>query len=294
MTNLIFFLTLAAVLCALFVNGATDAPVLLSAPVLSGSISRRRASLLSAVCNGAGLLLSLRFFPAVGETVRSLAAFGEDRGAIFAVLASAVLWAVAAWRFGIPTSESHALLSALAGASVAYGRGADILRGSALVLLGLFLSLSGGYILCKMFCRLRIKGSSTLLAAAMSFLHGAQDGQKFFGIWMLTLAAGGASGSFITLVLPTAALILGSACVSGNILDSFEPVSKENALSAELSSVVCLAACTLFGLPVSTTHLKSAAMSAAGGNGVTGKTVAAWLLTFPACFVLAYLLSHFL
>ncbi len=274
---------LLILLCALFVNGATDAPVLLSAPILSGALSKRRASLLSALCNGAGLLFSLKFFPAVSETVRSLAAFGDARGAIFAVLAAAILWAVAAWRFGIPTSESHALLAALAGASVAYGRGADILSGSVLVLLGLFLSLSGGYVLCKIFCKFRMKGSSTLLAAAMSFLHGAQDGQKFVGLWLLCTDT--------SLVLPAAALILGSACVGGKILDSFGEegsMTKASALSAEFSSVVCLAFCTLFGLPVSTTHLKSAAMSAAGGKGVTGKTVAAWLLTFPVCFALAF------
>ncbi len=273
-------------LCALFVNGATDAPVLLSAPILSGTLSKRRASLMSAVCNGAGLLISLRFFPAVSETVRSLAAFGEDRGAVFAVLASAILWAVAAWQFGIPTSESHALLSALAGASVACGKGADILSGSALVLLGLVLSLFGGYALCKLFCRLPAKGSPVFLAAVMSFLHGAQDGQKFVGLWLLCTDA--------SLVFPALALVLGSACVGGKILDSFGSITKENALSAERSSAVCLAVCTLFGLPVSTTHLKSAAMSAAGGKGISGGTVAAWLLTFPVCFVLAYLLSYFL
>ncbi len=291
----------------MFVNGATDAPVLLSAPILSGALSRRRAALLSALGNGAGLLAGVFFMGGVAESVRELALLGDgEKGlvALAAVLASAVIWAAAAALFGIPTSESHALLFALAGASAALGRGADITRGVGAVLAGLLLSLGGGFALCRAFCRIAEKIlcpkkerrlALPVLAAAMSFLHGAQDGQKFTALFFLALSFGGVSPSPLWILPPFLALSAGSGFVGGKILDAFGEkgaISEKNALSAELATALCLALCTLFGLPVSTTHLKSAAMSSAGGGGMTGGAVAAWLLTCPACFLLAFGLTR--
>lgn len=308
----LLFLALLVLLCAMFVNGATDAPVLLSAPLLSGALTPRQGAMVSALCNGAGLVISLRFFPSVAETVGELARFGTRPRvgllALSAVLLSAVVWAVAAWVFGIPTSESHALLAGLVGASVALGEGANILGASFEVLWGLCLSLAGGYLLCRLglhatnmlsrrvlysksqrLCR----SASVVLAAASSFLHGAQDGQKFTGLFLLALSFGDVEMGRGAFVLPVLALSVGSACVRGRILDTLGAdgsFSQRGALVAELSGVLCLAACTVLGLPVSTTHLKSAALSAVrqGGRGHARGLVLTWLLTFPACFCLAF------
>ncbi len=298
------------VLAAVFVNGATDAPVMMGASLLSGTLTRREAARISAIGNGAGLLLSLWLFPAVGETVRALAAFGagkEARGALLAVLLSAIVWAVAAWRVGIPTSESHALLAALAGASTALGGGADILGGAVAVGAGLALSLGGGAMLgrwllglsARILCpKTRIwRRAPAVMAAAMSFLHGAQDGQKFAGIYLLVLSAADLPPSPIALVPVLVALTAGSACVGGRILDALGKegeTDERTALAAEGAAAACLAACTAMGLPVSTTHLKTAALAGAGGTRITRATAAAWLLTAPACFALAYAITKFL
>lgn len=309
-----FLLTVAllVLLCAMLVNGATDAPVLLGGSLLSGALTPRQGAIVSALCNGAGLVISLRFFPSVAETVSELARFGTRPRvgllALSAVLLSAVVWAVAAWVFGIPTSESHALLAGLAGASVALGEGANILGASFEVLFGLVFSLTGGYLLCLLlFCvgnklstlaffsrgRRSYRAASVALAAASSFLHGAQDGQKFAGLFFLALSFGGVEMGRGALLLPVLALSAGSACVRGRILDTLGAdgeFSQKGALAAELSGVICLAACTVWGLPVSTTHLKSAALSAVrqGGGGHARGLLLTWLLTFPACFCLAF------
>lgn len=307
---------LLVILAATFVNGATDAPVLMSASVISGALSPQAATLVSAIGNGAGLLLSLALFPSVAETVTELARFGERPRvglfALLAVLGAAVTWAVAAWGFGIPTSESHALLAGLAGASVALGEGASILGASLEVLLGLVLSLAGGYTLCyllllvaqhlsrHLLCTRDGKGyrrASAALGGAMSFLHGAQDGQKFTGLFLLALSFGDVEAGRAVWILPTLALTAGSACVGGKILDTLggkSTLSPRGALASELASALCLALCTALGLPVSTTHLKSAALAAANRDGrvLSPRLVLSWLLTFPVCFFLSFLATR--
>ena len=68
---------------------------------------------------------------------------------------SIVVWAVAAWYFGIPTSESHALIAGLTGSAMALG-GLGAVNGSEWikVLVGLVVStvmgFGGGYLIAKL------------------------------------------------------------------------------------------------------------------------------------------------
>ena len=104
-------------LAVLLVNGWTDAPNAIATAVASGALSFRRAVLLAAGCNLAGVAATSLYMPAVAQTVCEAADFGGDPAtactALCAALLAVVLWATLAWRFGIPTSESHALLSGL-------------------------------------------------------------------------------------------------------------------------------------------------------------------------------------
>ena len=102
------------VLAVIFVNGWTDAPNAIATAVGSGALTFRRGVWLAAACNFAGAALACLCFPAVADTMGELVAFSDLGGAaaaLNAALLSIVLWAVSAWRFGLPTSESHALLA---------------------------------------------------------------------------------------------------------------------------------------------------------------------------------------
>ena len=137
------------VLAVIFVNGWTDAPNAIATAVGSGAISFRRGAALAAVCNFAGTALACLFFPAVAATIEELVVFSDPRAAaaaLNAALMAIVLWAAAAWRFGLPTSESHALLAGLSGSALALGRGAAQLNAGAWLqaLAGLGLSLPAG------------------------------------------------------------------------------------------------------------------------------------------------------
>src|SRR3990170_2860533 len=113
---------------------------------------------------------------------------------------------------GLPTSESHALVAALAGASLATaGRGVLLWDGWRKVLIGLgfssILGFLGGFAIMvaiswifrrvplaavrRLFGRLQI-----LSAAFMGFSHGSNDGQKFIGVFTLALVLGGVLPEF--------------------------------------------------------------------------------------------------
>ena len=76
-------------------------------------------------------------------------------------------------------------------------------------------------------------------------------------------------------------------------------LSPGEGFAADLGGAACLLFCTLAGLPVSTTHAKTAAIlgvgAASGGpvnRGVAGGSALTWLLTFPGCGALGFLLAR--
>jgi len=312
-------LTLSVVL----VNGWTDAPNAIATAVGSGSLSFRKAVALSAGFNFLGVWLACLFTPAVTTTIYSIAHFGTDSfaalSALNAAMAAIVVWAVLAWRFGIPTSESHALVSGVTGAAVA-------LQGSFLaihweswgkVLFGLLFSLllgflMGGVCLPLLPRKANYRPLQILGAALMSFLHGAQDGQKFAGIFLLsaTLAAGKPQQQAPLPSFPLIALValfmafgtlLGGRRIINTLCRDMTHLPPREGFSADLGAGVTLALATLLGFPVSTTHVKTSAILGAGtaaGLGARKKTAEkiafAWLATFPACFGLGYLFVRLL
>ena len=207
--------TVLLTLAVLLVNGWTDAPNAIAGVVVTGALPFRPAVLLAAVCNLLGVLCVTSVNASVAETVYSIASFGGGPKAALTALCAAmtaiVLWAVVAWRFGIPTSESHALVAGISGAAAALEGSFSCIRWDcwAKVIAGLLLSAAAGFFAGQwVFRRLNtVKLSSHTVriaqlsgAAAAAFLHGAQDGQKFIGVFLLgtALAQGRADeGNFL-------------------------------------------------------------------------------------------------
>ena len=143
-------------------------------------------------------------------------------------------------------------------------------------------------------------------AAAAAFLHGAQDGQKFIGVFLLgtALAQGRADeGTFLIpfwlMVLCAMFMALGTLMGGKRIIDTvgreMVTLGPREGLAADLGSIFCLLGATLLGLPVSTTHTRTCALlgvgSASGGRTdwqVAGRIALAWLLTFPGCMAIGY------
>ena len=300
------------VLAVIFVNGWTDAPNAIATAVGSGAMSFRRGVALAAVCNFMGAALACLCFPAVADTIGELVTFSSPQmalAALNAALLSIVLWSVAAWRFGLPTSESHALLAGLSGGAFALGAGAASLSAGAWIraLAGLALSLPAGVLAGRVFRRAlagRVRRPAVWQrggAALTALLHGVQDGQKFLALLLLTDGLDGElSYSRLTLALLTAGVMaLGTALGGGPIVEKvgseLATLSPADGLAADLGAGLVLLICSALGLPASTTHAKVAAICGAGrgtDRRVMGQMAGAWALTFPACGAMAFLLTR--
>ena len=116
-------LTLAVV----FVNGLTDAPNAISTVTVTRGMKLKSALIMSAVFNFLGVAVMSAVNNSVTLTVANIVDFGSNTYsasvALSAALFSIVFWAVLAWYFGIPTSESHALIAGISGSAFALNGG---------------------------------------------------------------------------------------------------------------------------------------------------------------------------
>ncbi|MBE6037224.1 MAG: inorganic phosphate transporter [Clostridiales bacterium] len=337
--------TTGLLIAVILVNGWTDAPNAIATCVATGAMKERRAVALAAVCNFFGVTVMTLAAPQVAESILNLADFGGDarraQVALCAAMASIVLWAAAAWWFGIPTSESHALIAGISGAAVALNGGFIGLNGAewGKVLLGLLLSavfgFGSGFAAARGIeqgktamgygCGGKAAGggrppaeniflrAQRLGAAAMAFLHGAQDGQKFIGVFLIVLVLNGAeTGACVSaanaplwlLLLVSVLMAAGTACGGHRIIETvgkgLTRLDPARGFAADLGAAVPLLLSSLFGIPVSTTHVKTTAVmgaGVAGKDGINGRIalqmVWAWLCTFPGCGLLGFLLAKF-
>lgn len=309
MTVFAIILTLATV----FVNGWTDAPNAIASAVGAGVLSIKRAIILASVFNLLGTMSSALLGNRVVHNIYMLADCGKGAEqtvkTLCAALAAVIIWSVAAWFFGLPTSESHGLVAGLCGAAFKAGSG-NISAAILPVIIGLVISTFPaallGYAFYRIFLRINPSKSfcrslQTFSAALSAFAHGAQDGQKFIALlFSLMLVCGIGKGGFSAASLVCAAIMtLGTAAGGGRIVRKvgFE-MAELDAISgsaADIASFVCLIACTVTGLPVSTTHTKTCAIAGACRRKLNLKPltqiIIAWLLTFPACFAISYALS---
>lgn len=264
--------------------------------------------------------------PAVTDTVMNMVSFGENSEkssiALAAALFSIVLWAVVAWYFGIPTSESHALIAGLSGSAIAINSGIEGINVGEWVkaIHGLFsscgLGFIAGYLICKivLFCFKNIKRSKAdrffrfaqiLSSTFMSFMHGAQDGQKFIAVLMLAASTQETAPDSTLLTLVCSFIMaLGTLTGGKKIIKSIGmdmmKIEKYQGFSADLAASFSLLFSTLSGYPVSTTHAKTTAVMGTGcavnskklNTAVIKDIGLTWLLTFPGCAILGYLMTH--
>ena len=319
--NPLLLITTCLILAVLLVNGWTDAPNAIAGAVVTGALSFRGAVVLAAVCNFLGVLCITSVNASVAETIYSIASFGGGPRAALTALCAAmtaiVLWAGLAWRFGIPTSEGHALVAGISGAAIALEGGLSCIRWDCWgrVILGLLLSTAAGFWAGRGFQRglRRLRASPRALrlaqipgAAGAAFLHGAQDGQKFLGVFLLGSALAEGRGDEQTFLIPlwlmalcAGFMALGTLMGGRRIIDTvgreMVTIGPREGLAADLANGACLLGATLMGLPVSTTHTRTAALLGVGCAGgtpadwrVARRIALAWMLTFPGCMAIGY------
>lgn len=310
---------LLLILCAEFVNGWTDAPNAIATVIGTRALSPRSAILMAAALNMAGVLLSGTAVAAtIGKGIIDPKAVDlvTVGGAMFAI----VVWSTVAARWGIPTSESHALVAGLAGAGLATaGPGVLLLAGWKKVGMGLmfstFLGFAGGLLIMGLVYHLSRKAAPSRArpvfrwlqvcsSAFMAYSHGSNDGQKFMGAFTLALVVGG--------VLPTfhiplwVILLCGLVMALGTLTGGWEimktmgmkitKLETHQGFAAEMAAASTIEVASQFGIPLSTTHTISTSIIGVGAArrlsavrwGVAAQIVIAWVLTFPVCGAIAW------
>lgn len=330
--NPTLLITVLLTLAVILVNGWTDAPNAIATCVSTRSMSPRAAILMAAVFNFLGVLVMTIFNKTVAETIYNMVDFGGDPHqalvALCAAMVAIVSWATLAWVFGIPTSESHALIAGVSGAAIALHGGMAGINGGewAKVLYGLVLStilgFAMGWITVRMvgfFCKGLdrrstagfFQGAQVCGGAAMAFMHGAQDGQKFMGVFLLGvfLAKGQAdAGTFEIpiwlMVLCSLVMALGTSIGGYRIIKAvgmdMVKLEKYQGFAADTAAAGCLLISSLTGIPVSTTHTKTTAIMGVGAAkrissvnwGVVKEMVLTWVLTFPGCGLIGFLMAR--
>ena len=330
-SNPFLFVVMALILGSIFVNGSTDAANAIAEPVGTRSIGVNQAIIMSVICNFVGLVGMTFISTAVANTMSGMVDFGGDTHAALIALAAATVgivgWGVGAWIFGIPTSESHALIAGLTGAALAVHGGLGGVNGAEWmkVIYGLVLSTVLGYVAgwaiskiiphaCRHADRRRANDffgrMQVLGAAGVALMHGAQDGQKFMSTAMvaIVLASGSSSMAGIEfplwiMVLCAGVMALGTAVGGKKIIKtvgmSMVQLDKYQGFAASVSATVSLLIATLTGLPVSTTHTKTAAIMGAGAAenvrsvnwAIAKDMVLTWVFTFPGCGVIGFVLA---
>lgn len=314
---LIFIIGLALIFD--FTNGFHDAANSIATVVSTRVLSPKQAVVWAAFFNFIAFLI---FGTAVAKTIGKglIDITAIDQTVILAGLIGTILWNIATWILGLPTSSSHALIGGYAGAAVSKaGLKVIVLGGwyktlSFIVLapaIGLFLGLllitAASWIVYKQTPSLINKWSRRLQivsAALYSLGHGGNDAQKTMGIITGLLFTSGMIQNFtipLWVVLSChAAIALGTLSggwrivkTMGAKITKLRPI---DGFAAETASAGSIFLATYLGVPVSTTHVITGAISGVGAAkrlsavrwGITFRIVWAWILTVPLAGLIAY------
>ncbi|MGI6270289.1 MAG: inorganic phosphate transporter [Candidatus Howiella sp.] len=327
----VLLVTVLLTLGVIFVNGWTDAPNAIATCITTRCMRVRSAIWMSAVFNFLGVFVMTQINSSVASTISNMVDFGgntrEAMIALCAALFSIVVYSVGASYFGIPTSESHSLIAGLSGAAIAIhnGVGGINMKEWAKVLYGLALSLILGFVIGWIICKLVslicarmdrrktnffFRGAQIFGAAAMSFMHGAQDGQKFIGVLFLGLAFSHGQSGVEGVSIPIWLMLLCSVVMASGTSVGGEKIIKSvgmdmvklekyQGFSADLAAAFCLLFSSLFGIPVSTTHTKTTAIMGVGAVrrlsainfGVVKDMLLTWVFTFPGCGLISFVMA---
>jgi len=341
MPTTLLSLTIAAIAIVLlfeYTNGFHDAANIIATVIASRAMTPMQSVLLVGFFEFLGPLLG---GTAVANTVGSFVTL-DDMDSVVSLtivlcgLSGAIAWNLLTWWRGIPSSSSHALVGGLVGV-VMVSAGADHVSwgydallhghfsGVTMVITALILSpLVGfcvGYAFHKtMMFLLRgahpainrdLRHMQFITSAALAFSHGANDGQKSMGILTLVLVLGGFIPSFevpLWVILAcsltiTAGILTGGWQIVRTLGFAIYKIRPLHALDSQLTAAGVIFSSSLFGAPVSTTHVVASSIMGIGASerpkavrwSKAREIATTWVITIPGAALMSiscYLVVH--
>ncbi len=306
-----------------FTNGFHDTANAMATPIATGALKPRVAVSIAAVLNLVGAFLSTE----VAKTISHGLIREGDGGVqitptmIFAGLIGAIMWNLATWLFGLPSSSSHALFGGLIGA-VVVGVGFSAIDPGVLLskivfpaVLAPLMAAGIAFIVTKIAYRVtagpnaqitrqRFRLGQIFTSSLVALAHGTNDAQKTMGVITLTLVAGGfqANGTgpeFWVIAVCALAIALGTYAGGWRIIRTvgtgITDVSPAQGFAAEASTTATILVSSHLGFALSTTQVASGSIIGAGLSrkrgsvrwGVARRIAMAWLITLPCAAIMA-------
>lgn len=308
-----------------FTNGAHDAANSIATIVSTRVLTLNQALVFAAFFNAvAFLVFGLAVAKTVGKGLIDLNLVTPE--VILVGLIGAIIWNLATLWLGLPTSSSHALIGGYAGAAIAHAGFAVILVGGwtktiQFMFLAPFVGAALGAVLIiaakwSLYAVRAVPGTvqtyarymQLVSAALYSLAHGSNDAQKTVGIITGLLVSGGLLAQFsppLWVVLVSYATIGAGTLVGGRRIirtmgQKIYKVRTVDGVCAETAGAASIFLATSLGVPVSTTHIITGAISGVGAAqrtgavrwSVAGRVVLAWFLTIPCSALVAFLILH--
>ena len=303
------------------INGFNDAANAIATVVGTRVLSPSRAVLMAAVLNFVGAATGLAVAVTIGKGIIDPAMLGYD--VILGALIAVITWGFAASRLGLPVSISHSFVAGLVGAGIAATGTTDAIVWSGFgrilsaVAIAPMLGFVGGLLvmtalmwILRRSAPLKVEGIFSRLqilsAAFMAYSHGKNDGQMPIGIMAMALMIHTGADFHVPLwvvVLSASGISLGTALGGWRVIKTvgmrivaLRPVHGFAATGAAAAVVEMASA---LGIPVSTTHCMSSAIMGVGTTkrlsavrwGVARRILLAWILTFPLCCAIGWLVG---
>ncbi len=317
-------LVIAAAISFGIANGANDAANAIATIIGTRTLSPREAIIMASCFNFLGAATGTAVAMTIGKGIVHPEFLTVD--VVLAGVGSIVIWAVLATRYGMPISLTHGLVAGLVGAGMATSGSKAIVWGvlgrvMSAVGVAPLLGLAGGFLsmiaimwlfrgtgpgrIRSIFGRLEI-----FSAAFLAYSHGKNDGQMPIGLISMALMSYYGTGEFR---IPFWAVVVGAASISFGTFIGGERVIKTLGLrmttlqpvhgfAAETSAAIVIEAASFLGIPVSTTHCISTAVMGVGSTrrlsavrwGIARDIVLTWILTFPACAAMGWIIAELL
>ena len=315
-SDLILIVVVCAALAFDFTNGFHDTANVVATAISTRAMPAKVAIAGAAVLNFVGAFLSLEVAAVVAKGVVDPDPSVITMNVIFAGLIGAIVWNIATWYVGLPSSSSHALIGGLVGSAL-FAAGPDAILGDGVlnkVLIPALLSPILAFAVAGMSVLIfyRVLGrrrpgpvnrgfrfGQVVSGGLLAIAHGTNDGQKTMGILTLALIANGnlsADADPPTWVILSAATALAAGTYAGgwriiNTLGNrIHKMDAAQGFAAQSGGAAVILTASHLGFPLSTTHTISGGVIGSGAAksistvkwGVAGNMLAAWVLTLPA------------
>ena len=322
--QLTFAVVVVAAVAFGIANGANDAANSIATVIGTRNLSPRTALIMAGVCEFAGAATGTAVAKTIGKGI--IAPEALTMSIVLAGVTAVIVWTVAATIKGMPVSLTHGLVAGMVGAALAHGTPSIIQwqvlgRVFSAVAIAPLLGFAGGFsvflAIMWIFRRKRPAMVRTLFsklevasAAFLAYSHGKNDGQMPIGLIAMGAMVASGTGEFVipqwSVLVSACAISLGTVIggrqVIGTMGLKMTSLRPSSGFAAEASAATIIEVASHLGIPVSTTHCVSTAIMGVGATrrlsavrwGLAGNIVRTWVLTFPGCALLGFVLGTIL